>query len=145
MKIEPRSVAGDLIVIDDIRITGTHVVYEMDRSGSSNVDALKRDLGAGEGPQKKSGGKTEEKRLRIRRLVIEDSSVEVRAAQLGAKPKVLALRKVEITDIGGPGGVTPEQAAKEVAAAIATEAGREIATAGAEQLLRRELERALRR
>ncbi len=145
MKIEPRSVASDVIVIDNLRISGTHVIYEMDRSGNSNVDALKKNLGTGEGQQKKESGRTGEKRLRIRRLVIEDSSVEVRAPQLAGSPKQLALRKVELADIGGARGATPEEAAKDVVTAIATEAGREVAQAGAEQLLKKELERALTR
>ncbi len=147
LKLEPRSVTRDVIVIDDIHIAGTRVLYESDSSGRSNVDALKKNLGSSEGGQKKdAGGKTrKEPRLRIRRLVIEDSSVEVRAAQLGDKPRTLALRKVELVDIGGPGGATPEQAAKEVVTAIANEAGKEAATAGAERLLKKELERALGR
>ncbi len=146
MKIEPRSVTKDVIVIDDIHIAGTRVLYESDSSGRSNLDALKKNLGSSEGGQKKeTGGKKKEPRIRIRRLVIEDSSVEVRAAQLGDKPRTLALRKVELADIGGPGGATPEQAAKEVVTAIANEAGKEAATAGAERLLKKELERALGR
>jgi hypothetical protein len=146
MKIEPRSVTKDPVVIDSIRIVGTRVLYETDSSGRSNVDALKKNLGSSERPEKKTGsGQEKEKRLRIRRLVIEDSSIEVRAPQPGAKPRTLALRKVELTDIGGPEGATPEQAAKAVITAIANEAGKEAAKAGAQRLLKKELERALRR
>ncbi len=147
MKIEPGSVTRDVIIVDHIRISGTHVVYEMDRSGHSNVDALKKNLGTSEGGQKKETAvrKKKEPRVRIRKLVIEDSSVEVRAAQLGERPRTLALEKVELTDIGGTGGATPEQAAKEVVTAIANEAAREAASAGAQRLLRKELEKALSR
>ncbi len=146
MKIEPGSVTKDVIIVDHIRISGTHVVYEMDRSGHSNVDALKKNLGSSEvGQKKEAAGKKKEPRIRIRKLVIEDSSVEVRAAQFGDKPRTLALEKVELTDIGGQGGATPEEAAKEVVTAIANQAVREAASAGAERLLRKELEKALSR
>jgi len=144
MKIEPRSVTRDVVVIDSIRIAGTRVLYETDSAGRSNVDALKKNLGSSEGQQNKEAGgkKKKEPRLRIRKLVIEDSTVEVRS---GDKPRILALGNVELTDIGGPAGATPEQAARAVVTAIATEAGKEAAKAGAKNLLKKELERRLSR
>src|SRR5512135_2645542 len=41
MKIEPRSVTKNVIVIDSIRIAGTRILYETDSAGGSNIDALK--------------------------------------------------------------------------------------------------------
>ena len=143
LKIEPRSVTKDVVVIDLIRIAGTRVLYETDRSGRSNLDALKKNLGSAEGQKRATDkGKKKEPRLRIKRLLIEDSSVELRA---GDKPQTLALGNVSLADIGGPAGATPEQAAKEIVGAITSEAGKEAAAAGARWLLQRELERQLRR
>jgi hypothetical protein len=144
MKIEPRSITGDVIVIDNIRITGTRVLYETNGAGGSNVEALKKNLGAPEGRNRTAVSKERkrEKRLRIRRLVVENSSLEVRA---GDRPRTLSIGRIELVDIGGPSGATPEQAAKEIVGAIAAQAAKEATQAGAEYLLKKELERALRK
>jgi hypothetical protein len=144
VRIESRTAMKPIVVIDDIYIAGTRVVYETDSAGHSNVDALKKNLDSSEGPKRKETAKKnkKEKRLRIRRLVIENSTVEVRS---GDKPRTITLGKVEMKDIGGPNGATPDRVAEDIVSAIAGEAGKEAAKAGAKYLLQKELERALRK
>jgi hypothetical protein len=142
--IEPRTVASGIVVVDTIRIVAPQIVYEMDDSRKSNIDALKKNIGSpGPAAGKHPAMEKTAKRLRIRKLVIENGRVDIRVAALGDKPRTVTLRRIELTDIGGKAGATPEQVAKEVIGAIIGEAGKEVAQAGTERLIRKGLERAL--
>jgi hypothetical protein len=149
VRIAPRTIAADTIVIDDIRITAPLVVYEMNDAGVANVDALKKNLGADKPAQPASGGrksaKDKGKRLRIRHLVIENAKADVRVAGLGDKPRTIALSRIEMTDIGGKNGAPSEEVAKQIVTAILSEVSEEAGKAGASRLLEKGLERALKR
>ncbi len=149
VRIEPRSVASPVVVIDNVRIFRPRVAYEVNNARVSNVDALKKNMESSSEPRqpgrtpegKPTAGK--EKRLRIRKLVIENASVDVHVAGLGGKTQTVTLHRIEMTDIGGRAGATPEQVAKQVLYAIAGEVTNEVAQAGAKQLLQRGVTRAL--
>lgn len=146
IRLSPRTVTSNPVVIDDIRITSPLVVYEMNESRASNVDVIQKNLGAAapaaKGPtEKKKRAGDEEKRLRIRKLVVESASVEVR---MGDKPRTLTLRRLEMLDIGGKNGATPEQAAKEILSAVLAEVSKEVGKAGGAYLLEKGMERLLR-
>lgn len=149
IRISPRSLAADPAVIDDIRITSPLVVYEMNDDGVANVDVLTKNLGAGQpaksGTKNKTSAKGGKKRLRIRHLVIENATVDVRITALGGKPRTAILGRIEMTNIGGAGGAPPEVVAKEIVTALLGEVGKEVGKAGAERLLEKALERALKR
>jgi len=150
VRIEPRTVTSRVVVIDEVRITAPRVVYEMNDSRVSNVDVLKKNIGS-QGPPapKRSPGakKTadKEKRLRIKKLIIEAARVDVRVAGLAEKPQTVTLQKIEITDIGGREGATPEQATRQILSAIVGQVSNEVGRAGAKRLLRKGAERALER
>jgi hypothetical protein len=149
VRLEPRTVTADPIVIDDIRVTAPLVVYEMNDDRVANVDVLKKNLGAGQ-PAKtttenKKGAKDKSKRLRIRHLVIENARADVRIAALGGKPKTVALSRIEMTDIGGKNGAPPEEVAKQIVTTLLSEVSKEVGKAGASRLLEKGLERAFRR
>lgn len=149
VRIEPRTIASDPVVIDDIRVTSPLVVYEVNDARVANVDVLKKRLGAGQ-PEKpaarsKSGSKEKGKRLRIRHLSIENAKAEVRVASLGDKPRIVALSRIEMTDIGGKSGAPPEEVAKQIVTAILSEVSKEVGKAGASKLLEDAVERALKR
>lgn len=145
VRIDARSVASDVVIIDEIRVIRPQIVYEMDDSRRSNIDELRKHMG----PTKATAAKPPDagkpaKRLRIRKLVIESGSVDVRVAVAGGRPRTLTLRKMELQDIGGRAGAAPEEAARQIIGAVLNEAGREIAAAGTERLIEKGLERALR-
>ncbi len=146
VRIEPRTVASKVVVIDEVRVMAPQVVYEMNDSGVSNVDVLKKNLESA-APPSPGTGKTAagEKRLRIGKLVIENARVDVRVAGLTEKQQTVTLKKIEMTNIGGQAGATPEQAARQILSAIAGEVTNEVAQAGAQRLLRKGIERALER
>src|SRR5574340_990268 len=74
IRLSPRTVTSNPVVIDDIRITAPLVVYEMNESRTSNVDVIKKNLGAPEPVKKKQQEKKKPmgpgKRLRIKKLVV---------------------------------------------------------------------------
>jgi len=146
VRISPRSVASDLVMIEDVRVTSPLVVYEMNDERVANVDVLRKNLAAGQpartGDRVRKGDK---KLLRIKRLVIENARTEIRVAALGGKPRNVALSRIEMTDIGGKNGAPPEEVAKQIVSAILAEVSTEVGKAGAEKLLEKGLERLLRR
>lgn len=147
VRIAPRAITANPVVIDDIRIAAPLVVYEMNDDHIANVDALKKNMGTDQ-PAKsenKKSAKDEGKRLRIRRLVIENARVDIRIAGLGGRPRTIALARLEMTDIGGKNGAPPEHVAKQIVTAVLAEVSKEVGKAGATRLLENALERALRR
>lgn len=148
VRIEPRTITSNLVVIDDIRITSPLVVYETNEAKVANVDVLKKNLGADQG-KPASGGKKAvkdaDKRLRIRYLVIENAKAEVRVAALGDKPRIVALPRIEMTDVGGKNGAPPEEVAKQIVTAILSEVSKEVGKEAASKLLENVMERALKR
>jgi hypothetical protein len=148
VRIEPRAIASNPVVIDDIRITSPLVVYEMNDAGVANADVLKKHLGADPGKPATRGTKSPKeqgRRLRIRHLAIENAKAEVRVAALGDKPRIVALARIEMTDIGGKNGAPPEEVAKQIVTAILSEVSKEVGKAGASRLLENAVERALKR
>jgi hypothetical protein len=149
VRIEPRAIASDPVVIDDIRITSPLVVYEVNDVRVANVDVLKKHLGADQPEKPVTRGtkatKDAGKRLRIRHLLIENAKAEVRVATLGDKPRIVALSRIEMTDIGGKNGAPPEEVAKQIVTTILSEVSIEVGKAGASKLLENAVERALKR
>jgi hypothetical protein len=149
VRIDPGTVIGNPVVIDDVRIISPQVVYEANDDRVSNVEILKKNLeSSGTAAQKRpaAGGKKpgREKRLRIKKLVIEDARVAVRIAGPGRQPPTVTLKKVEISDIGGQAGATPEEAGKQIINALASEILKEVVQDKAKDLLHG-AERALER
>ncbi len=139
--IEPRTAASAVIVIDEVRLTGPEVNYEWNDKGQANVDIVRKNLsstGSAKSAEKKDT-RGKEKKLRIRKLVIENGTVAVRIAGLVDKSRTATLNRIELHDIGGPSGTTPDQAAKQVITAILSEASRQAAQTGAEKMLEKGL------
>jgi hypothetical protein len=115
----------------------------------ANVDVLKKNMGADKPPktaaEDKKGAKDKGRRLRIRHLSIESAKAEVRIAGLGDKPRIVALSRIEMTDIGGKNGAPPGEVAKQIVTAILSEVSKEAGKAGASRLLENALDRALKR
>ncbi len=149
-KIDTRTVTGSPIVIDEIRIAAPQVVYEMNSSGASNVSLLKKNVqeSSGGAPKKTSGGekaKSKETKIVIKKLVIESGRIDVNIAALGNRPRTATLHRMELTDIGMPGGATPTQVAGKVTTALLEEVGRTVAQAGVEKYLEKNAGGAVKR
>ena len=137
-RLDVKSITRSPILIQDIRITGPEVFYEMNSSGLSNLDELTKNLQE-KTPEKKQAemkGKKEVK-LFIRKLVFEKGRVEARIAALGEKPIMLDLPRVEQTEIGKNGGAAPDEVARAVATAIAEQTAKAVARSQGEKYLRK--------
>lgn len=146
--ISPRTMASTAVVIDEIRISAPRIVYEKNESGAVNIDALKKNLGSAPPRKPEEDSRTKKgngKKLRIRKLMIEKAKVEVRVAALGEQPRTITLDRLEMTDVGGKYGATPDQVGKEVLSAVLVEVSKEVGKAGAVLLFEKGLERALQR
>ncbi len=146
VRIDPRTVATSPVVIDEVRISSPKVVYEMDKSGTSNIDVLKKNIassGGNTGKQSADKKPGKETKLRIKKLTVENGRVDVLVSALGTKPQTVTLRRIEIADIGGQAGATPDQIARQVLNAIVAEVAGEVADSGARQLLDKGLQRAI--
>ncbi len=139
--IEPRTAVSAVIVIDEVHLTGPRVAYEWNEKGQTNVDLIRKNISSA-GPAKPAEQKStrgREKKLRIKKLVIENGTVEVHIAGLSDKTRTATLNRIELHDIGGQSGSTPDQVAKQVITAILSEASGQAAKAGAEKLLEKGL------
>jgi hypothetical protein len=146
LSLAARTTASNPVVIDDIRVSAPLVVYELNDDGVANIDVLRKNLAA-DRPQRTgdTGTTAGERRIRIRRLVIENARIEVRIAAFGDKPRSLMLSRIEMANIGGTNGAPPEEAAKQIVSAVLSDVSREVITAGAARLLDNAFERVLRR
>ncbi len=143
-RIDTKSITKSPIIVDDIRVTGPEVFYEMNSSGKSNLDALTKNL---QGPEKKPPEKKGKKevRLSVRKLVIEKGRVEARVAALGEKQIMLELPRLELANIGGNSGATPDEIASTVALALAEQTAKAVARTQGEKYLKKGAEGLLKR
>ena len=145
VRISPRTIASNPVVIDDIRVTAPLVAYEMNDDRAANIDVLRKNMGSDKPARAADKGKKGDgKRIRIRRLVIENARVDVRIAGLGDRPRTLTLSRIAMTDIGGKNGAPPEEVAKQIVTAILAEVSTEVGKAGAGKLLEKGIERMLK-
>lgn len=141
VQLESMSVFSDLVVIDEIFVDGPSVIYEVSL-GSTNIGTIQRRIDEfakkqGSGSAGGTGGEgasTGDKRIRIKRLVLQNGTVHVRSTQLAGKSYPLPLPAISLNDIGGEQGLS----IAEVADAIANPITRTIETVvqGADTILK---------
>jgi hypothetical protein len=111
-KIDTTTLNQNLIVIDEIIISAPSVIYEINKSGTSNVDMLKNNLSQSAGATD-SGGGGDELKMIILKLLVEGGKAKVRIAELGDAQQTINLPKVQLTDVGKKsGGVTAAEVAQ---------------------------------
>jgi hypothetical protein len=111
VKINTSTLNQNPIVIDEIIISAPSVIYEINKSGSSNVDVLRNNLSQSAGGADSGGG--DELKMIIRKLVIEGGKAKVRIAALGDAQQTVNLPKIQLTDVSKKsGGATAAQIAQ---------------------------------
>jgi hypothetical protein len=114
-KIDTSSLNKNPIIIDEIDIKDPAVVYEINKSGVSNVDVLKKNLGVGaskSSSSSSSGG--EQLKMIIRKIVVDGSTAKVRIAALN-KAQSVTLPRIVMTDVGKKsGGATAAEVAQQL-------------------------------
>jgi len=154
--IEPTSLRTSPLVVHEIRVGEPRVTVVLTPDGKMNVDALRRNVGdypdRAEAAERAAAPEPEpreapaagavpaepeaERRVRVGELTIAEGVIVVDASALGRDPEELKLGTVELRDLGGERGATPEQLGRRVADALIGRTARAVAGA--------ELKRALR-
>jgi len=140
-KIDTATVTENPVTIDEIIISSPQVFYEIDKSGASNLDALKRNLAGSSSAtssapaaDKPAGG--DEMKIIIRRLVVEGGQASMRIAALGGKQQSVTLPRIELKDVGKKsGGATALEVAQILSNAMLKNVQGAVMGAGVNQYL----------
>lgn len=140
-KIDTSTINQNPIIIDEIIISAPAVVYEINKSGVSNADVLKKNLGVGAG---KSGSAAdtadsdsgEELKMIIRKLVVEGTTAKVRIAALGNREQTVKLPRIQLKDVGKKsGGATAAEVAEILSSRLLGNVKTSVATLGVDKYL----------
>ena len=149
LSLEIRSLREIPIVVHEIVVGEPRVDVVLLADGRTNIEALRRNVGRYEERQRAAQGREEEPtgapqsaaeqpetRLRVGEFRISEGAIGLDASALGRDPEQLPLGSVELRDIGGVRGVTPEQLGRRVADALIARTARAVAGAEVKRTLR---------
>jgi len=139
LDIDLASVRKDPIVIDEIRVQGPQINAELSKTGSSNVDELRKRVQAYTTSSSKSGRKGNEKKIRIKKFVFEEGRVVVDASAIGIEKKEITLPQIRLANVGGSEGAAPDEIAKIIVTTVAKKVSSEIAHSEIDRLIKKEL------
>jgi len=118
-RIDTATVTQNPVIIDEIIIRSPVVYYEINKSGVSNVDMLKKNLGQTGGGNASKGSGGEGVKMIIRKLVVEGGKASVKVAALGNKEQSVSLPRILLTDVGKKsGGATAAEVARILSARL---------------------------
>lgn len=116
--LDLKSLTGDPIVIDEIRVDGLRIVVEPLPEGRVNLDVLRRNAAA-YGASGHGGEESPSRRLRIRSLVFGEGELVLDLEPLGKETRTAKLPGFRLTDLGGARGAEPGEIGKQVVEALA--------------------------
>ncbi len=118
-RIDINTITQDPIVIDAVTIAAPQMFFEINNERQANFNVLKNNINRSVAA-KPAGNQTEEPpagsqtKLIIRHLLIEDGTVEATVMPLEGKKLSTRLPRIELTNLGGKGGSTPAEIARQV-------------------------------
>lgn len=122
LDINVASLTKDPIVIDEIKISAPDVRVVLDERGRSNIAVIKDAADRHQASSaNRPAGKQDagyEKRFRIDRFSFEEGHVAADATALGKGSMETTLPPLRLTEVGGPGGDTPDGIGKTVSRAF---------------------------
>ncbi len=123
IRIDPAQLAEPVPVIDEIRVGPAIFSYEINPFGESNLHLVQkqaRNRQPAQGPPASDASKSraEEKRFRIRRLIVAEGTAALQLGQIGAGQGAARVPGMTLNDLGGPQGATAEELAGEIVAAL---------------------------
>jgi hypothetical protein len=139
--IDIKSVRQDVIVIEEIRIRAPVVNAEITKTGTSNIDELRKRIREYTAGATGKGGESGEQatRIRIARFVFEKGRIEVDPTALGLDRRTVVLPEIRLNDVGGANGAPPDEIAKIILAAVAKKVTSEIAGSELDRLIKEKL------
>jgi len=145
LKLDTASLTGSLPVIQDIHVGAPQVLYEVNKEGKTNLDAIKKNLaafgksnGGGQKGASAPSGK-EEPRFLVKRLVIEEGQAGLDLTAVGGERMETKLGKITLNNIGGRNGVTAAGLGEVVLKAMVKKLEQTAAREGAERMIREKL------
>lgn len=123
VKVDPKTVTSDTIVIKEVVIGQPHVTYEFG-AGGSNIGTIQKNVEKFSGGGKAGGSAAPadggaKKKVVIENLYVRDGKVDVSADFLQGQKTGASLPTIHLKDIGkSSGGATPAEVAEQVIAAI---------------------------
>jgi len=137
-RVDTASINKNPIIIDEIHISAPTVVYEINRSGVSNVEVLKKNLGMGGGSaEASSSGSSSDhgRKMIIRKIIVDGSSAKVRIAALNQEQSV-SLPRIVMTDVGAKsGGATAAEVARQLSDTMLANVKGSVAKIGVDKYL----------
>ena len=140
-KIDTSTVTKNPVVIDELIISAPEVFYEIDKTGASNLDALKRNLASSSSASSSAQAEKEPAggdgvKLIIRKLVVEGGKANMRIAALANQQQSVALPRIELTDVGKKsGGATALEVAQLLSSSMLKNVQGAVMKAGVQQYL----------
>lgn len=119
LRLQPRTVFGDKLVIEEIDIRAPEVTFEGGLQGGNNLSKLLENIQSSVGPGNTNAAPTEEKKLQVNRFAISGAKVHLILKDLADQGTTIPIPDIELTNLGtGPEGIT--------ASALAQQASREL-------------------
>jgi len=153
-RIDVETVTASPVVINEIIIKAPEIFYEINKSGVSNFNELKKNIAAAGSGKPAADKETEtgakELTLIINKLVVEDGNITAEVAALADKTLSTKLPRIVLSDIGKKqGGATGAEVAKQLIDAIIGQTTTAVSSLGvdkyigkAEEEIRRQLDEA---
>jgi hypothetical protein len=131
MKLDKQSLAGTgPIIIDEISIDKTKIVFESDTVGKTNLQALERNAqAAAPAPRDASSKTAESRKIIINNLYVRDGKIAISHPLLQGKEPSVTLPDIHLTGIGASkGGATPAEVAQQILRSITAAASKAATT-----------------
>lgn len=133
MALQPKSVLGEKVVINSIRVEAPEITYETDLKGSNLakiLDNVQQMAGPAKTQPTEPGKKP--KKLQVDEFVITGGMISVAATMLGGKGATLPLPEIRLSNLGqGPEGITGAELAEKVLSAVTAGTVKAVAEGGA--------------
>ena len=137
----------DPIVIEAIYIAAPEILFELDKNGKTNVDAIRKHAESVVVKSSGGGGEAsvsdEGPPILVRSIKFEAGKIAGDGSAVGVDPFEVVLPSFTLTDVGGPGGVPAAQIGKIVMMALTRNAAEAVAKNQAGDVLKDQLEKTL--
>ncbi|HKQ39832.1 MAG TPA: hypothetical protein VJ063_17265 [Verrucomicrobiae bacterium] len=116
MKVEPRSLMGDKIIVRSLRMEAPEITFEGDLKGNNLSKILENVQGTEEkAPATKEEAKAKSRKLQVDDFVLTGAKVNVNSPLLAGKTATVTIPDIHLANLGqGPEGITPAELTKRV-------------------------------
>ena len=141
VKLDPRSLTTDHVLIDEIRIDQPELTVEVTPKGT-NIQALQKNIEAATGPAAADPAAGPGPSVTIKDFYLTAATANLVGSAVGVSDRSVTLADIHLTDIGaGPDGVPMSEAARLIMDALAPQVAKAVASAQGKQLLDKAISR----